>query len=148
MVPFSFSFERHNANHCILNSRICSGVPPLSQSPLSTHTALPLWTLMPPLLKKYGGSAKMALKDLSGKFPISFIQSPWMIQNSFFESVLHSHSVFKDEISYKHYIFGFKVECYGVIWMPFCFYYFKFKVFYFLIFFRSIVIYFYIFKLC
>ena len=52
------------------------------QAPLSTHTCLPLCTLIPPLLRKYGGSAKIASIELSS---ISFnrtMQSPCRMRKS------------------------------------------------------------------
>ena len=52
MVPFSFSLSRQAASHSRLKALTLSGVPPLSHSPLSTHTTRPLCTLMPPLERK------------------------------------------------------------------------------------------------
>ena len=51
-VPCSLRWSLQADSHSSLNWSMCSGVPPLSQSPLSTHTTFPLCTLMPPLERK------------------------------------------------------------------------------------------------
>src|SRR5712675_1770671 len=77
MEPLGFRTRWAAASQARLNSWLASGPRDLSQSPLWTETILPAWQVMPPLERKYGGSAKTRSTEFSGMAARTSRQSPW-----------------------------------------------------------------------